>query len=190
MAKEPGIAGPTTTPSAASRSSGPGPAPCAVSRYSRPQSCPENTSSFVDLKMSRSFRDRERGEFERGCLTAKFMSSPTFTVRTHPMAAKTTSSARKADGADVEHLHDGQGGDAGAVEVRVLGEFFPDRVLRGGDLGDGDLAGVVVGVDGEGDVVAETVDGAAEEVEAGTKVGDGGRGEGPDGGEDGGGVNG
>ncbi|KAG5541423.1 hypothetical protein RHGRI_021296 [Rhododendron griersonianum] len=121
----------------------------AVSRYSRPQSCPENTSSFVDLEMSRSFRDRERG-----CLTANFMSSPTFTGRTHPMAAKTaTSSAREADGVDVEHLHDGQGGDAGAVEVRVLGEFFPDRVVRGGDLGDGDLAGVDVRVDGEGDMV-------------------------------------
>ena len=33
------------------------------------------------------------------------------------------------------------------------------------------------GVDGEGDVVSETVDGAAEKIESGTKVGDSGRSE-------------
>lgn len=51
------------------------------------------------------------------------------------------------------------------------------------DFGDGDFAGVDRGVDAEGDVIAEAVNGAAEEVEAGTEVGYGGGGESLDGGE-------
>ena len=48
---------------------------------------------------------------------------------------------------------------------------------------DGDLFGANEGVSEEGDKVSETVNGAAEEVEAGAKVGHGGRSEGFDRGE-------
>ena len=70
---------------------------------------------------------------------------------------------RKADGSDSEHLHDLDGGNAGAIPDRVTAELGA-RVA--GDMGDGDLTGVDGGVDGEGDGVAEAIDGAAEEVEA------------------------
>ena len=69
----------------------------------------------------------------------------------------------KADGSDSEHLHDLDGGNAGAIPERVTTELGA-RVA--GDMGDGDLAGVDGGVDGEGDGVAEAIDGAAKEVEA------------------------
>lgn len=49
--------------------------------------------------------------------------------------------------------------------------------MDGGYLGDGYSAGLDIWVDGEGDVIADAVDCAAEEVEAGSEVGDGGRGE-------------
>ena len=48
---------------------------------------------------------------------------------------------------------------------------------------DGDLSGANGGVSEEGDKVSETVNGATEEVEAGAKVGHGGRSEGFDRGE-------
>ena len=68
----------------------------------------------------------------------------------------------KADESDSEHLHDLDGGNAGAIPKRVTAELGA-RVV--GDMGDGDLAGVDGGVDGMGDGVAEAIDGAAEEVE-------------------------
>ena len=89
---------------------------------------------------------------------------------------------RKADGSDSEHLHDLDGGNAGAIPDRVTAELGA-RVA--GDMGDGDLTGVDGGVDGEGDGVAEAIDGAAEEVEAGTEICHGGRSKGFDGGENG-----
>ena len=69
----------------------------------------------------------------------------------------------KADGSDFEHLHDFDGGNAGAIPERVTAELGA-RVA--GDMGDRDLAGVDGGVDGEGDGVAEAIDGVAKEVEA------------------------
>ena len=69
----------------------------------------------------------------------------------------------KADRSDSKHLHDLDGGNAGAIPERVTAELGA-RIV--GDMGDGDLAGVDGGVDGEGDEVAEAIDGAAKEVEA------------------------
>lgn len=82
----------------------------------------------------------------------------------------------EADGADAEHAHGGRGCDAGAVGGGVSAE-------SGGasDGGDGDSARRDGGVDGDSDGVAESVDCAAEEVEAGAEVGDGGGGKGFDG---------
>ncbi|XP_062019339.1 uncharacterized protein LOC133735908 [Rosa rugosa] len=86
----------------------------------------------------------------------------------------------EVDGADAEHLHDLNGGDPGAVPDGVLAQLL--GVVVAGDLGNGDLSGEDLGIDGEGDEVAEAVDGASDEVKAGAEVGDGGRAEGLDGG--------
>ena len=69
----------------------------------------------------------------------------------------------KADGSDSEHLHDFDGGNADAIPERVTAKLGA-RVVR--DMGDGDLARVDGGVDGERDGVAEAIDSAAKEVEA------------------------
>ncbi|GAB4838672.1 hypothetical protein Ancab_028216 [Ancistrocladus abbreviatus] len=77
----------------------------------------------------------------------------------------------------------GDCGDSDAVEEGVLTEL----IRRGGgasDLGDGDLARVDGGINGERDKISNAIDGAAEEVEAWAKVGYGGGSEGVDGGED------
>ena len=67
----------------------------------------------------------------------------------------------KADRSNSEHLHDLDGGNAGAIPERVTTELGA-RVV--GDMGDGDLAGVDRGVDGVGDGVVEAINGVAEEV--------------------------
>jgi len=86
----------------------------------------------------------------------------------------------ETDRSDAEHLHDLDGGDAGAVPVGVLAELAGSVA---GDVGDGDLARVDIGVDGERHKVAEAVHSAAQEIEARAEVGHGGRRKGLDGGQ-------
>lgn len=88
----------------------------------------------------------------------------------------------EADRSDVEHLHDGDGGDSSAVPERVFAELGGGIAI---DVGDGDLARVDLRVESEGDEVADSVDGASQEVEARAEVSHRCGCEGLDGGEEG-----
>lgn len=80
---------------------------------------------------------------------------------------------READRSNLELPHRSDGGDPRAVEIRVFGEL-----RSAGDGGDRDRSRLDLRVNGDGDGIAEGVDGASEEIEAGAEVGDGGGSEG------------
>nr|GMD83743.1 homoserine kinase [Ipomoea batatas] len=64
------------------------------------------------------------------------------------------------------HLHNGDGGNTGAVPERILAELIP----RPGDLRNGDLAGRNVRINADGDEIADAIDGAARKSKPGPRL--------------------
>lgn len=77
---------------------------------------------------------------------------------------------REAHRSNVEHLRDGDGGDASTIPSGVSSELLSGA----GDVRNRNLARVDVGVKAESDVVADAMDSAAKEVETRAEIGDGG----------------